>query len=102
MVVAVVNNNMVVIGIVFEKIVCPSDFLLRADLGTEANFLAKVPVQCQMVSESGNQLAIVELSLWAQFAVVQQIDVFGFLRFEVKVHSKLITVRENDFPLIQL
>ena len=55
-----------------------------------------------MVREAGDQLAVVELSLAAQFAFVQALVVLRLLRDDVEHQAEPVHVREDDLPLVQL
>ena len=95
---AVVDHDVVSIWVVRPEVVGPGRLLLR---GGVVDFFAEIPVQGQVVAEACDQLAVVEFSLDAQIAFVQQQLVLGFQRFEVQVHAELVGVLEDDLPLVE-
>ena len=64
--------------------------------------LAQVPVDGQVMGETRNQFAVVQLALCAKGAAVQQLVVLRLLCDHVKLDAQLVHVREDDLPLGQL
>ena len=98
MVGAVVNHDVVLIRVVCPEVVRPGRFLRR---GGVVDLFAEIPIQSQVVAEARDQLAVVELSFYAQVALVQQQLILSLQRLEVQVHAELVCMFEDYFPLIE-
>jgi hypothetical protein len=94
-----VDDDGVVVRVVVVEVLRPR-LLLRQR--RPVDLLAEVPVQREVVTEAGDQFAVVQPALVAGIAAIEQQLVLGFLGLEVEVHAHPVAVLEDDLPLVEL
>lgn len=82
---------------------CPAHIVILrvgSETGT-AVFLAQIPGHCQVVAETGNELALIEFTHDAGVAVIEKQFVFCLLGHHMQHDAQFVHVIKDDFPLIK-